>query len=57
MVKAIGSAYLQWSDKTGLVILKIMNRPKIIQPGQSYTFSKYFELPFSPEDILAELGC
>ncbi|MBD2501551.1 hypothetical protein [Anabaena azotica] len=34
-----------------------MNRPRIIQPGQSYTFSKYFELPFSPEDILVELGC
>ncbi|MDZ8261102.1 hypothetical protein [Nostoc sp. ChiQUE01b] len=34
-----------------------MSRPRIIQPGQSYTFSKYFELPFSPEDILAELGC
>ncbi|MBW4612579.1 MAG: hypothetical protein KME21_04740 [Desmonostoc vinosum HA7617-LM4] len=33
-----------------------MNRPRIIQPNQSYTFSKYFELPFSPEDILAELG-
>ncbi|MBW4569538.1 MAG: hypothetical protein KME31_16375 [Tolypothrix carrinoi HA7290-LM1] len=34
-----------------------MSRPRIIQPGQSYTFSKYFELPFTPEDILAELGC
>ncbi|BAY75202.1 hypothetical protein NIES25_16200 [Nostoc linckia NIES-25] len=34
-----------------------MSRPRIIQPGQSYTFSKYFELPFSPEHILAELGC
>ncbi|MDH6059871.1 hypothetical protein NWP17_05380 [Chrysosporum bergii ANA360D] len=34
-----------------------MSRPPIIQPGQSYTFSKYFELPFAPEDILAELGC
>ncbi|MEH2361196.1 hypothetical protein [Nostoc sp.] len=34
-----------------------MNRPRIIQPDQSYTFSKYFELPFSPGDILAELGC
>ncbi|OUL28151.1 hypothetical protein [Nostoc sp. 106C] len=34
-----------------------MSRPRIIQPRQSYTFSKYFELPFSPEDILAELGC
>jgi hypothetical protein len=34
-----------------------MNRPRIIQPGQTYTFSKYCDLPFSPEDILAELGC
>ncbi len=34
-----------------------MSRPRILQPGQSYTFSKYFELPFSPEDIIAELGC
>ncbi|NEU73459.1 hypothetical protein PI95_013015 [Hassallia byssoidea VB512170] len=34
-----------------------MSRPRIIQPGESYTFSKYFELPFTPEDILAELGC
>ncbi|WYL98533.1 MAG: hypothetical protein HEQ19_02340 [Gloeotrichia echinulata CP02] len=34
-----------------------MSRPRIIQPGQSYTFSKYFDLSFSPEDILAELGC
>jgi hypothetical protein len=33
-----------------------MSRPRIIQPGQSYTFSNYFELPFIPEDILA-LGC
>ena len=33
-----------------------MTRPRIIQPSQSYTFSNYFELPFSPEDILAELG-
>ncbi len=34
-----------------------MNRPQILQPNQTYTFSKYFELSFSPEDILAELGC
>lgn len=34
-----------------------MNRPRILQPNQTYTFSKYFELPFSPEDILDELGC
>lgn len=34
-----------------------MSRHRILQPGQSYTFSKYFEIPFSPEDILAELGC
>ncbi|WP_392534324.1 hypothetical protein [Nostoc sp. C117] len=34
-----------------------MSRPQIIQPHQSYTFSKYFELPYAPADILAELGC
>ncbi|BAZ16379.1 hypothetical protein NIES4071_82550 [Calothrix sp. NIES-4071] len=34
-----------------------MTRPRILQPGQSYTFRKYFELPFAIEDILAELGC
>lgn len=34
-----------------------MNRHRIIQPDQSYTFRKYFELHFSPEDILAELDC
>ncbi len=34
-----------------------MNRPRILQPNQSYTFSEYFKLAFSPEDILAELGC
>ncbi len=34
-----------------------MNRPLILQPNQSYTFSEYFKLAFSPEDILAELGC
>jgi hypothetical protein len=31
--------------------------PKILDPNQSYTFSKYFDLPYSPEDILADLGC
>ncbi|WP_251960501.1 hypothetical protein [Nostoc commune] len=34
-----------------------MTRPRILQPGQSYKFSKYFELPYAPADILAELGC
>lgn len=31
--------------------------PKILNPNESYTFSKYFDLPYSPEDILADLGC
>ncbi|OUL19127.1 hypothetical protein [Nostoc sp. 106C] len=34
-----------------------MNRPHILQPGTSYTFSKYFELPYAPADILAEFNC
>lgn len=31
--------------------------PKVLDPNESYTFSKYFDLPFSPKDILADLGC
>lgn len=34
-----------------------MTRSRILQPDQSYTFSRYFELPYAPADILAELGC
>lgn len=34
-----------------------MSRPQILKPGETYTFSKYFEIAFDPEDILAELGC
>jgi hypothetical protein len=33
-----------------------MARPPILQKDQSYTFRQYFELPFEPDDILAELG-
>ncbi len=31
--------------------------PKVLDPNEPYTFSKYFDLPYSPEDILADLGC
>lgn len=34
-----------------------MNRPRILEPQTSYTFSKYFELTFDAEDVFAELGC
>ena len=34
-----------------------MNRLRILQPGTSDTFSKYFELPYAPADILAEFNC
>ena len=33
-----------------------MAKAPILQPGQSYTFRSYFEMPFEPEDILAEFG-
>lgn len=33
------------------------DKPRILRPGESYTFSKYFELPFATEDILADLDC
>jgi hypothetical protein len=31
--------------------------PKVLDPNETYTFSQYFDLPFTPEDILADLGC
>ncbi|MBX9257184.1 hypothetical protein H1Q63_25210 [Desmonostoc muscorum CCALA 125] len=34
-----------------------MTSNRIIQPGQSYTFSKYFELPYTTKDILADFDC
>ena len=33
-----------------------MSRPPILQEGQSYTFRSYFEMPYEPDEILAELG-
>ncbi|MEL6602293.1 MAG: hypothetical protein AAFP20_03585 [Cyanobacteria bacterium J06614_10] len=34
-----------------------MNRPRILDPQASYSFSKYFELSYDAEDIFADLGC
>ncbi len=31
--------------------------PKVLNVNESYTFSRYFELPYTPEDILADLDC
>jgi hypothetical protein len=33
-----------------------MPKSGILQPGQSYTFRQYFEMPYEPDDILAEFG-
>lgn len=33
-----------------------MSRQSILKPGQSYTFRSYFEMPYEPDDILAEFG-
>jgi hypothetical protein len=32
-------------------------QPKVLDPNESYTFSKYFDLPYAPQDILADLEC
>jgi hypothetical protein len=32
-------------------------RYRILNPDESYTFAKYFELPFAPKDILLDLDC
>ncbi len=33
-----------------------MSAAPIIQPGESYTFRSYFEMPYEPEDILVTFG-
>ena len=33
-----------------------MTRKKILSESQSYTFPSYFEMPYEPDEILAELG-
>ncbi|NET58756.1 MAG: hypothetical protein F6K47_22160 [Symploca sp. SIO2E6] len=33
-----------------------MSKAPILQEGQSYTFRSYFEMPYEPDEILAELG-
>jgi len=37
-----------------------MTKPRhyrILNPNESYSFAKYFELPFSPKDVLLDLDC
>ncbi len=33
-----------------------MPKVPVLKPDQAYTFSSYFDLPFEPEDVLAEFG-
>jgi hypothetical protein len=32
-------------------------KPKVLDPNESYTFAKNFDLPYAIEDILADLDC
>lgn len=32
-------------------------QPRVLNLNESYTFSKYFDLPYAPQDILADLEC
>jgi hypothetical protein len=32
-------------------------KPKVLDPNETYTFAKYFDLPYAIEDILADLDC
>lgn len=36
---------------------RMTRRPKILNPNESYSFSRYAELPYERDDILADLGC
>ena len=40
-----------------LRLVNVMPKQIILKQGERYTFSQYFEMPYAPEDILAELGC
>jgi len=33
-----------------------MPKAPVLKPDQAYTFSSHFDLPFEPEDVLAEFG-
>lgn len=33
-----------------------MSRLNLLENGQSYTFRSYFEMPYEPDEILAEFG-
>lgn len=33
-----------------------MAKGSILEPGKSYIFRNYFEMPYEPDDILAEFG-
>lgn len=35
----------------------LVPHPLVLDPSASYTFRSYFELRFTPSDILADLGC
>lgn len=34
-----------------------LSKPKILKPGERYTFSQYFDMSYAVEDVLADLGC
>jgi hypothetical protein len=36
---------------------RMARNPKVLNPDENYTFSKYFELPFDIADILSDLNC
>jgi hypothetical protein len=35
----------------------MITMPKVLKPDEFYTFDEYFDLPYLPEEILADLGC
>ena len=35
----------------------MIQSPKVLKPTETYTFSRYFELPYDIEDVLNDLGC
>ena len=46
-----------YSVKINVVDRLMTRKPKVLDPNETYTFAKYFDLPYAIEDILADLDC
>lgn len=46
-----------WKVKPKMVNRLMTRKPKVLDPNETYTFTKYFDMLYAIEDILADLDC